>query len=422
METTLPLTTLPEKNSANRILVIDILRGFALFGIIINHISYSFLAGPPPSGEPFNVFSPLDEVINTICMYLTSGKFFTIFSFLFGLSFAIQTDSAGQKGAAFNLIFLWRLLILFIIGFVHNMFYSGDILVIYAVLGLLLLPARFLPDKVLLPVALLLILNTPNLVQEIIQLNAPAPTAAQVAAQKQAFEGFTKMADEQYRIKQTGTVGEVIRMNMIGGLIGKLGFQLMTGRLWITLGLFLLGVCAGRRKIFEYTPVNAAFFKRLLFISGAIALVSTTLGGLYGSPFGGASSVLGVVGNFAFSVHQASLSAFYVTGIALLYWQTKAGKRLNILAPVGQMGLTTYLLQSVFGLSIYFGFGLGMMGYLGVTISVALGIGFFMLQILFAHYWMSRYRYGMVEWLWRTLTYMKVQPMRKNVQRPVAAA
>jgi uncharacterized protein len=229
------------------------------------------------------------------------------------------------------------------------------------------------------------------------------------------------MANEQYRIKQSGTVAEVIRMNAIGGLIGKLNFQLMTGRLWITLGLFLLGVCAGRKKIFEYIPGNVAFFKRLLLFSGVIALISTTLAALYGNPFGGASSFIGVIGNFAFSVHQISLSAFYVAGVVLLYWQTKAGKRLNLLAAVGQMGLTTYLLQSVFGLSIYFGFGLGMMGYLGVTTSVALGISFFILQIFFANYWMSRYRYGMVEWLWRSLTYMKPQTMRKNAQRPVAA-
>jgi uncharacterized protein len=390
-------------------------------GIIINHITISYLAGPSPAGVPFNIFSPVDDAFDTASFYLTFGKFFTIFSFLFGLSFAIQIESAQRKGASFNLKFLWRLLILFAIGFIHNMFYSGDILVIYAILGVLLLPARFFSNKVLLILSLLLILNTPNLVQEIIAVNAPPPTPAQLEAQKKGFEGFVKMSQEQYRIKQSGTVAEVVGMNAISGLMGKFDFQLMTGRLWITMGLFLLGLYAGRKKIFEYTPAHLRFFKRLFISSGGIALLSTTLSALYGNPFGGATSVLGVVGNFAFSVHQASLSAFYVAGIVLLYWQTKSVKKLNLLAPVGQMGLTTYLIQTVFGLSVYYGFGLGMMGYMGVTTSIALGIGFFTLQILFANYWMSRYRYGIVEWLWRSLTYMKIQPLRKTAPNPVAS-
>jgi uncharacterized protein len=420
METNYPPTTPPGKNAANRILLVDILRGFALFGIIINHIAMSFLAGPPPGGVPFNIFSPIDQAFDTTSMYLTFGKFFTIFSFLFGLSFAIQIEGSQKKGASFNLRFLWRLLILFAIGYIHNMFFSGDILVIYAILGLMLLPARLLPNKVLLPLALLLILNTPNLVHEVIGLNAPPPTPAQLEAQKNGYENFVKMSTEQYRIKQTGSLVEVMRMNAISGMIGKYQFQVMSGRIWITLGLFLLGLYAGRKKIFEHTAANLLFFKKLFIAAGIAAVLSTILATLYGNPFGGASSLLGVIGNFSFSIHQASLSAFYVAGIVLLYWQTKFRGRLNILAPVGQMGLTTYLMQSVFGLIVFYGFGMGLMGHIGVAGCIALGIGFFIVQVLFANYWMARYRYGAVEWLWRSLTFLKVQPMRKIAHNPVA--
>jgi uncharacterized protein len=210
-------------------------------------------------------------------------------------------------------------------------------------------------------------------------------------------------------------------MNATEGLVSKLRFQLRTGRVWITLGLFLLGLYAGRKKIFEYSPERMHFFSKLLIGSGILAALSTPLAAMYAQPFGGPITGLVVLGNFAFSVHQASLSAFYVAGLVLLYWKSKATGHLNWLAPVGQMGLTTYLLQSVFGLWLFYGIGLGMLGSLGVAACVAIGVGFFICQILLANYWMSRFRYGVVEWLWRSLTDLKVQSLRKSVCKPVAA-
>ncbi len=409
--------------SSSRILIVDVLRAFALFGIIINHITSSYLAGMPPAGnEQYNIFSPLDGAMNLGSLILTFGKFFTIFSFLFGLSFAIQLNNAKNKGGSFTLRFIWRLVILFVIGYVHNLFYSGDILIVYALLGLLLLPARFLSNKVLVPLALFFILNVPALIQDAIGLNAPPPTQKQIAAQQEAGARRAKASQEQYRIKQSGSLGDVVKMNAVEGLTSKFSFQLMSGRLWITFGLFLLGLYAGKKNVFEYNAANLRFFKRLLRWSGLIALVSTGVALVYGNPFGGAGSLLQVLGNFSFSVHQASLSAFYAAGIVVLYWQTRARRTLSVLAPLGQMGLTTYLVQSVFGVAVFYGFGLGLMGKTGVTVSIALGIGFFFLQVLFAGWWMARYRFGPVEWAWRSLTYFKRQPLRRHATHKAAPA
>jgi uncharacterized protein len=207
----------------------------------------------------------------------------------------------------------------------------------------------------------------------------------------------------------------------------KLWFQLMTGRLWVTFGLFLLGMYAGRKKIFQHNESNQQFFKRLCLWSGLTAVVSTIFAAFYGNPFGGAGSLLQVMGNFSFNIHQASLSAFYVSGIVLLYWRASNPVTLNLLVPVGQMGLTTYLIQSVFGLLLFYGFGLGLLGKIGVAASIGLGICFFFLQILFARWWMARYQYGAVEWVWRSLTYFRMQPMRrlekdKTVEQPAGPA
>lgn len=273
----------------DRIRVIDALRGFALLGIVIAHIGNHYVAGMvPPSVGTLNLFTPLDRIAGSMGELLTFGKFFTIFSFLFGLSFAIQLDNAARKKQPFVGRFVWRLVILFAIGFVHNLFYSGDILTIYAVLGLFLILLHRLGNWALLIVSLLLIFNAPLLVSRIGSLNAPPPTPTQIEVQRKQGEAFMKMAGEQYEIKRGGTVGEVIAMNAVSGLTGKFFFQLFTGRLFITLGLFLLGLYAGRKRFFANSSTNRRFFRKLLLGSGITALVSTALVIAFdGSSFGG---------------------------------------------------------------------------------------------------------------------------------------
>ena len=399
----------------NRITVIDALRGFALLGIIINHSTQEFLAGPtPPSNPTFNIFSPADALFGQIMGYLTLGKFFTIFSFLFGLSFAIQMDSAAKDGRPFAGRMLWRILILFAIGFIHSMFYSGDILRIYAFLGIFLLLMRNLNNGVILILGLLLVLNTPLFFVRIQSQFAPPPTAQQIEMGKKQGEGFVKMANDQFKIKQNGTLAEVVKMNFEEGLLGTLGFQLFTGRLFITLGLFLLGLWAGRRQIFIENLGNKHFFQRLRIWSGVMALISTLivifLGGIVmGPPIPGWR---GMISATAFDIHQITLSVFYISIITLIYWKTQP-IFLRLLVSVGRMGLTTYLCGTAFGALIFFGYGLGLIGHIGVTASVISGVIFFALQIPFSNWWLSKYQFGPVEWLWRSLTFMKTQAWKQ---------
>ncbi len=408
--------------TTNRITVIDALRGFALLGIIVNHCTQSFLAGPnPPSNPSFNIFSPTDAIVGDILSYLTFGKFFTIFSFLFGLSFAIQMDSAAKDGRPFASRMLWRILILFVIGFIHSMFYSGDILRIYAFLGIFLLLLRNLNNRVILILGLLLVFNTPLIFVRIQSQFAPPPTAQQMEMGKKQGEGFAKMANETFNIKQNGTLTEVIKINFEGGLIGTLGFQLITGRLFITLGLFLLGLWAGRRQIFIENIKNRNFFHRVRIWSGVMALISTLtvvfLGGItLGPPTQGWR---GVINSTAFDVHQITLSVFYISIITLIYWKTKPAI-LQLLVAVGRMGLTTYLCGSVFGALTFLGYGFGLIGHIGITTSVILGVIFFALQIPFSNWWLSNYQFGPVEWLWRSLTFMKLQAWKTLEDRKVS--
>ncbi|OLY94208.1 uncharacterized protein SAMN05444008_105226 [Cnuella takakiae] len=415
MQPSLTPTALSQGTS-NRVQLIDILRGFALLGIVINHAANAYLAGATPAGkENFNIHNPADGVMNFLALLLTFGKFFTIFSFLFGLSFAIQLENAAGKNQPFTIRFLWRLLILFAIGFVHNLFYSGDILVVYAALGVFLLPARLLSNKWVLAVALLLVLNVPAAINDTVALASPATGTPAPAGPPPEIMA---RAAEEFRIKSSGTLPELVRMNAASGLQDKFSFQIMTGRLSITFGLFLLGMYAWRNKLFVYTEKNRRFFKRLLWISGVATLAATAGVLTLGMSFGGRPTIPQAIGNFCLSIHQAALSTFYVSLLVVLYWKKGSKSRLSIFAPVGKIGLSTYLMQTAFGLLLFYGIGLGGMEKIGITTAVALAIAFFVMQVFFARWWTQHFQFGLAEWLWRSLTYGRVQPLRKKQQAP----
>jgi uncharacterized protein len=388
------MTSLP----AERIAVVDVLRAVALLGIIITHAEMGFLAGPPPI-QDFMQFSALDGAVRRWVGVLVESKFFSIFSFLFGLSFAIQLDRARQRDAAFSARFAWRLALLFLIGMAHQLLFNGDILMIYAALGLLLIPLGKVRTGVLLVVAVLLVLNMPGLVQGIARIGAPPPTPAQEISSAKIGELFTVGGKALHSATKSGSIADIARVNYIYGLEMKWFYQLFSGRLWITFGCFLLGLCAGRANLFRESDASRRFFRRLLAIAGGVALVSTWLVLQYNP----SSAIARALMQFASDVQKVALAASYVAAITLLFWKHSRGPLMQ-LAPLGKMGLTTYLLQSVFLGVVFYGVGFGMMGEIGSAAATALGIAFFVLQIFIARWWLSRMSMGPVEWLWRAAT------------------
>ncbi len=405
--------------STGRIAIVDILRAIALFGIILNHAAMSFLAGPEPYPD-FNTFSSPDKYVNDLIELLTFGKFFAIFSFLFGLSFAIQLDSAARKGSSFSGRFAWRLAILFMIGFVHNLFFGGDVLMIYALLGLLLIPCRKLKSRTLIILGVVLVFNIPGLLLGAAFVSAPAPTVEQQQRTAELQQNFEQSAKEQYRIKQSGTLDELFKMNLTESTLNKVFFLLFTGRLWITFGYFLLGLWAGRVNLFRDSDANRQLFSKLLLWSGIVAAITSVIHLAYPSVFQEAT-LKNLLSYFAFTTQQTTLAAFILSAVTLFYWKnpTRLVGLFNKLAATGKMGLTTYLMQSVFGLVLFFGLGFGMLGHMGVTASVASGAAFFVVQIFFAGWWLQRFNMGPFEWLWRSLTYFTLQP---NARRQESAA
>lgn len=398
----------------SRIELIDVLRGFTLLGIAIIHFAEQYYAGPHPQAHmSFNIKFLGDTITIGFIEVLISGKFFMIFSFLFGLSFSIQLNKS-EAGGKFLLRFLWRLIILLAIGFVHHLHYRGDILTIYAMLGVGLLLLYKLPDKLLLIVALCLTLNLPSAIVRGVQALQPAPT------ETQATDAPTPGEDPYevyYNTVKSGSYLEVMEANFYEFAF-KYHFQVDSGRIYITLGLFLLGLYAGRKRFFEnleaYLPlVKKILLKRALWsILGLIVLAATFFGSIHILQLPMPDVLQWAIGGLIMDAFNMALASIYVAGIILLFQKERWRNRLMGFYAAGRMGLTTYLMQTLFGVLIFFGIGLGLLGEIGALLSMTIGIFVFIGQCYFSSWWLSKFRYGPVEWLWRSATYLKNQPFK----------
>lgn len=400
------ITTVPA--SGGRITVIDALRGFSLIGICLIHAMQHFGAmGTMAPQAMFPWEGPLDEVFRWLINYLVFGKFFIIFSCLFGLSFFIQMDRAAKKGLDFRPRFLWRLVLLLVIGYIHSLIVRVDILLIYALLGFILVLMYKWPTKILAGITLFLFLGGASLVPVVYKsLSEPALAVEQV---QRASE---RVVPRQAGPRRVPTFSETVKNNAWDGLVGKMRFQVSSGRLYLTLGLFILGFIVGRIRLFERLDEFRNRMNRwaLLALAG-VGLLYVVRSYLPPVPWGEVSFNSWMNST---STNLINLLTAYLWVIVVMeaYRFQKVQRSMAPLVSYGRMGLTNYIVQSVVGVFIFSGFGLDL-SYLGITLSVLLCLAYTCVQIGFSYYWLKSFRYGPLEWLWRTGTYMKWQPLKR---------
>lgn len=395
--------------SKKRIDTIDVLRGFALTGILYAHmvIWYTGAALPPEIYSNFD--NSIDWVALGIFGALVFGKFFSVFSFLFGLSFFLYFRKNKSK-SGYHRIYLWRLFLLLLIGFLHHIFWRGDILAIYAVLGMLLLFFRNLPPKIILALALLLITNLPTHIYDAVNTELPeAGVQFPMAEEAETYyflvknEGFVSVLKDNWR-----------------SWPAKINYQLESGRLIMTFGYFLLGLYAGRKGLFSAIGEKISMFRRWNESSGRAVLLLLVLGllmylfGLVSIPGIEVVPELKWLASFLFSIYNACLTLFYITGITLLFRKNLFHWILKPLAAMGRMALTNYLLQTAFGLLLFYNFGLGLFPKTSPAVNVLMGIGVFYLQLKFSQVWLQHFKQGPVEWLWKSLTYFNFSSLKKE--------
>lgn len=386
-------------SESSRLHVVDALRGFAIVSIMllhnIEHFDYYFT----PEGLPAWL-KPIDQGIWDTLFFLFGGKSYAIFALLFGLTFFIQNDNQAKKGKDFRLRFAWRLLLLLGFGLINSAFYQGDILTIYAIIGFVLIPVAKLNNKPVFIIAILLMLQPYEWFNVIRGLQHPEMQMANPAS----WALFGKM--------DTYIQGNSIVDTWIGNLMnGKVAVLLWTweaGRVFQTASLFMLGMLAGRKALFVNSPENSKFWLRTLLVA---ALLFIPLFIVKSNVTEWVSSVA-IHRPLALIVQSWSNMAFMfvlVSGFTLLYQSRALHKTLDVLSPFGRMSMSNYIMQSIIGSFIYYGFGLGLYRYTGASYSILIGVVLAILQGIFSNYWMKNHRQGPLETIWHKLTWISLK-------------
>jgi len=406
-----------------RIETLDILRGFAIFAILIVNWTTDLLWDVEPSAGWAGL---ADQATYWLIWLLLDEKSWPIFAFLFGLGFAIQMERMEARGVSIAKLYSRRLLVLFVIGSAHFILTERDILFMYAILGFLLLPMRKWSGRMLLITALICVLipwthNTVGGWQQQRGLENPE-TAAQAireAAQERA-ENAARWAEHD-RIEATGSFVQIVPVRAQVWFEQVSSWKRYIGWLGDPFPPFLLGLYVGRRRILHQVAAHRHLIRRLMVWSLAIGLVgmaALTFLLLGGHPIFRESFVTqpGFLGRQLLRLLERfgspALGLFYIGAIALLLQRPEWERRLRPLAPVGRMALTNYLLHSVVFVLLFFGYGFGLFGQVGTFGGLLLTIPVIVGEIFLSRWWLQRFRFGPVEWLWRTLTYGKLQPMR----------
>lgn len=388
-----------------RINSIDALRGFAIIGIVLWHCMEHFdLLYPPVAPKAL----PSDELVFSILEFLFSGKAYAIFSLLFGLSFFMQMDGQASKGVDFRGRFIWRLALLLILGYINGCFYMGEFFVVYAVLGIFLVFLYKVPSCWLLTLAVILFLQIPGFIIFFSQLKDNVPV------ESEAY--MTALFQESSRLFSDGSFWEVIHYNMTKGQMTKCLWVINNYRYMQLIGLFTVGMLIGRAgihkdegKMIKYSKLALPYCIAIMVVFYPIAWWLLPATGLDGAAL---STGVTLFKNFAALGHMM----FYVCIFMLAYYKWNARKTLDRLSPVGKMSVTNYMAQSWLGVILFYGFGANLTPYCGPTLSVCVGVAIALTQILVSNWWMKRYYYGPVEWLWRVCTWMRpVKFQRDNV-------
>jgi uncharacterized protein len=378
---------------------LDVLRGIALFGVLLINLLGMFRASLFQHILEFHTHpGGLNHLVDLLAAAFVEFKAFTLFSFLFGAGVAIQAERSAKRGAPVKGFLVRRFLILLAFGLCHMfLIWNGDILILYAVCGLLMALTLPLPPRVLGLLGLATIL-LPNFVS--LGFGSPGPDVwrAQVAAATRVYGHGTYLEILAFRWRETL----------------RLILPLLWGVLPRTAGLMSWGASAWRSGLLRHPDQH----RRLLWGILAVGLI---LGG--GTSFLRASA--------ASSGHRSSLPSeledlvstiplAFAYAAAVLLWlrpgfATPAATPFAAapFAAAGQMALTNYLTQSILLGFVFYGYGLALFGELGPAAGLAIAVVFYSAQLAFSVAWLKRFRFGPCEWLWRSLTYRRRQPLHR---------
>jgi len=389
------------------------MRGVALLGIFtLNLASFSGFIFMKPEDLARLPTAAVDLPAALVILWFGYGKFYSLFSLLFGIGFALQLESAVRDDDQRLRRFRRRLLVLLAIGFVHLTFvWEGDILALYALIGFALIPLRRLSQRGLLTAATLLLLM-PVLQHALIVLSHgaldPGAPLLAVGERWQAALGFSPK-DLPYPVLKHASLSDAARFQL-SGLWFRYADLLTTGRPYKVLAMFLLGLWVGRSGMLRDPEPWVPLLRRVRLLGFAIGVPAALLQALMEVQPGPPHSPWKLLGAVGYALGVAPLALAYASHLALLWRRPVWRDRLMWAIPAGRMALTNYLSQTVVGIVLFYGIGFGLMGEVGPILWLPLAATVVYLQAKASWWWLGRFRFGPAEWVWRAATYGTLRP------------
>lgn len=392
--------------------ILDILRGFALLGVLVSNIAeYSgeYSIDTAPSG--------LSKWTLGLVKALTEGSFYPLYSLLFGIGFAVWMDKSMKKNGSVWL-FAWRSCILFFFGYVFIIFIDGNpIFLRYALLSIPLLLFYQAPPKILLGGALIFLslgaLHQP-ITRQIQSMRSPemqTRKAEQIKKQVQAYQLARREAEKKKTFSGFVKARSILFSNQL-----KMIYTLWDGSLAIIFSMFLLGIFCWRKGFFNVVTEHLSFWKKIYWFSLITGLGGQLLIFIYRLLESEKIFILNqdilIYGEIMLN---PVLTFFYISLIVLIVHKLK-GKTNTILVGLqsaGRMSFTNFFLQYIVIALLMYPYGLGLNQNLFSYYLVLIAFCIFLFQVLFSTFWFKHYIYGPMEWLWRSLTYMRLQGIKK---------
>jgi uncharacterized protein len=409
------MTLVVPTGERERIHALDALRGIALLGILmVNMAAFKGLSVLSNFPRPESLAQPADQYAFLAIATLFWGKFYPIFAFLFGLGFALQMKRIEARGVNPTPVLLRRLLALLGFGLIHGLFiWTGDVLFVYALCGLLLLALRNLAPRTVLYVALGLWGVQALCCFSCAGLTLWAASMGDYGASRQSdfLEPFIERAREVYA---HGSYWEVQQFRFVEWLLMLANGIFFAPNAFL---MFLLGLYAGKLGAFEDLGAHRRTMGWLAVIGLSLGLASQVGFGL--GVLDAVRTKNEMVGYGLLSLNVVFAPILSVGYIGLFGWLWSALPALErILQPIanaGRMALTNYIMQSVICTLLFYGYGLGWGGKVGIAQGIGLTVLIWVVQVILSSLWLRWFQYGPLEWVWRMLTYGRGVALRRAV-------
>lgn len=375
-----------------RTAIVDILRGWTLLGVAIgNYVDFLYIGVPHKINN--NVLSEILQIVNR---YFFAAKSWTLLTLLFGFGFAILINSVAAKGKNPVAFFSWRMILLFVLAFINSSFWLGDILKDYAFLGLVLLLFYKSSAKTLSIICAILFLSIPFIMAYVNGLKVEHPEIA--------------TNPEYLKLYHSGNWLDFFRFNLLASFYEQIiipGYAITAHVVMLTCMLF--GFLLQKLNFFNRLNELKKLLKYVLITSLLLA-ISIGVGFYFAITYKAAFL------KFFHPLYWLILTTmiFIATGICLLYNNGKLKTVFKYFSAGGKMTLTNYITQNILAAFIFSGIGLGIADTMPYWFYFLLAIFIFIIQLFISKWWLSKYNYGPIEWLWRSASYRTLFPFKKT--------